>query len=290
MSSLCRGEISLFHAIPYQLFPNDSSRTPNEITGRMDDPIRLWIHIGLVGLGFLVFVASLILQCYKPLPYGKLSEVDGYWMVPLRLSWILAHIIPGFILFTITYFTGVHFDLPMNITLYCIFVVHYLIRGVANPIMSRYSEKRIAVWVPITILVTNAFFHYINAEFIGSVQYCQGYYYDPRFIVGALVFITGFVLNRVADFQLVCLRKNRSDRDYLIPKGVLFSLISCPNYVGEGLLWLGWAMMTWSLAGLVWWLFMEALLLSRARHAHNWYTNSFKNYPDHRKALLPFIF
>lgn len=286
----CDGNSSWLYGVPYLLFPNDPNQLPNPLTGRKDIPIRFWIHVGLVGLGFLLSVASLILQCWKPLPYGKHSNGDGSWMVPVRPSWILAHIIPGFILFTVTYFTGVHFNSPLNIALYCVFVIHYLFRAIASPLASKYSEKRITVWVPIAVLIGNAIFHYINAEFIGSVDYCRGYYYDPRFIIGAILFITGFLLNRVADLQLVLLRKSRNDRDYLIPRGVLFYLISSPNYFGEGLLWLGWAVMTWSLSGLVWWLFMESLLVPRAIHSHRWYENNFKNYPTLRKALIPFLF
>jgi len=236
----CGGNSSLLHGIPYDFFPGDDSQPPNPITGRMDTPVRFWVHIGLVSLGFLLSVGSLILQCWKPLPYAKLSNLDGPWMVPVRASWVAAHTIPGFILFPIPYFTGVHFNSPLNIALYCSFAIHYLLRGIVSPLASKYSERKITIWVPIIILLTNSFFHYLNAEFIGSVDYCRGYYYDPRFIAGALLFIVGFLLNRVADFQLMRLRDSRNDRDYLIPKGCLFYLISCPNYFGEGLLWLGW--------------------------------------------------
>ena len=292
MSSLvaCGGDISLQHGVPYLLFPNDSNQVPNPLTGRMDNHVRFWVHVGLVCFGFLLSLVSLILQCWKPMPYGKLSDGDGSWMVPVRPAWIAAHLIPGFILFTITYFTGAHFDSPLNIVLYCIFVIHYLARGIISPLASKYSERRITIWVPIIVLITNAFYHYINAEFIGSVNYCRGYYYDPRFIFGAILLVIGFFINCAADIQLMLLRKSRNDRDYLIPKGVLFHLITCPNYFGEGLLWLGWAVMTWSLAGIVWWMFISSLLVSRARHSHWWYKNNFKNYPSHRKALLPFIY
>lgn len=285
----CGGNLSLQHFIPYLIFPNDSNQLPNPITGNKDNVLRFWIHLGLVCFGFLFAVISILVQCWKPLPYGKLSEGDGSCTVYLRPSWVAVHIIPGFVIFTVTYFTGLHFDSPINIAMYLLFTVHYLTRGLLR-LISRYSQNKITVWVPLTVLLTNTYFHYVNAEFVGSVDYCSEYYYDPRFILGVILFMIGFVINRVSDIKLLFLRKSRRDRDYLIPNGILFYFISSPNYFGEGLQWLGWAVLTWSPAGLVWWLFLEALFLPRSRQAHIWYRNNFRNYPSHRKALLPFIY
>ena len=284
----CEGDVSLNHFIPYFIFPNDSNQIPNPISGDKDNVLRFWIHMGLVCFGFLIAVISILVQCWKPLPYGKLSDGGGFCNLPVRPSWVAVHIIPGFFIFTVTYFTGHHFNSPMNIAMYLLFTLHYLTRGVF-PLVSRYSHNKIPVWVTTSILLTNAYFHYVNAEFVGSVDYCRGYYYDPRFILGAIMFVIGFIINRASDVELLFLRKSRNDCDYLIPKGFLFYLITCPNYFGEGLQWLGWAMLTWSLAGLVWWLFLGALFLPRSRQAHSWYRNNFKSYPSHRKALLPFI-
>ena len=292
MNSLlpCEGNISFFHPIPYIFFPNDSNQKSNPFTGERDNNLRFWIHVGLVCFGFICAVISLVVQIWKPLPYGKFSEVSEPCQIPIRPSWTAVHIIPGFVIFTITYFTGSHYNSPLNIALYLIFVLHYLTRGVMS-LISRYSQSRISIWVAIVIFSSNVLFHYLNADFIGSVNYCRQYYYDPRFILGAVLFLMGFIINRVADIQLFFLRKSQKDHNYFIPRGMLFSTISCPNYFGEGLLWLGWAILTWSLAGLVWWLFLGAFLLPRSRQIHIWYRNNFnEDYPSRRKAILPFVY
>jgi len=67
------------------------------------------------------------------------------------------------------------------------------------------------------------------------------------FIAGLLVFITGMIINLWADSVLLSLR--RENEGYKIPRGGLFEYVSCPNYFGEIVEWLGWALMTWSLAG-----------------------------------------
>ena len=58
---------------------------------------------------------------------------------------------------------------------------------------------------------------------------------------------------------------------YYIPYGGLFELITCPNYFGELVEWLGWSLATWSPAGLVWALFSAATFIPRSWHNHNWY-------------------
>ena len=243
-----------------------------------------------MSFGFLIAIVSFFVQFWKPLPYGKHSDADGACNLPLRPTYIAINLIPGFVLFTVTYFTGLHFSSPINIVLFIIFVLHYLTRGIITPLLSRYSEKKLSIWVPAQIFLLNIFFHYINADFIGSVDYCAEYYYDPRFIIGAILFVVGFIINRISDTQVVFLRKSRRDPSYYIPKGFLFNLISSPHYFGEGLQWLGWAVMTWSLAGFVWWLYTESIFIPRSRHNHKWYKNQFINYPNRRKALVPFIY
>lgn len=287
----CDGEVSVLSGIPYLLFPNDTSRPVSPITNIRDNHIRFWIHISFVVVGFILAVVTFFAQVFKPAPYGKLAEGSERFRVPTRISFILSEIIPGIVLFTLTYFlSGQNFSGGVNVVFYCLFTVHYVHRGLIHPFVARYSRPRVPLWIPLSTTLANILYHYINAEFIGSAFYCNGYHYDPRFLIGIVLFVVGFVINRAADTQLACLRRSRKDQFYAIPKGPLFYLVSCPNYFGEGLQWLGWTIATWSLAGLVWWLFTEATFIPRARHNHQWYKEQFPHYPHHRKALIPFIY
>ena len=292
----CNGDqLTILHGIPYLLFANGTSVPPIlfGLVHLKDIRVRFWIHISLVIVGFLLAAVSFFVQLCKPIPYGKHLEGRPRCPVPVLISSVIAHLVPGFIFFTLAYFLeGIYFRNPINIVLYVLFVVHYVVKGLVMPILSRHSSSKISLWIPVATLLTNTFYHYLNAEFIGSVNYCNKYFYDPRFIVGALLFAIGFIIGRAADFQLIYLRlrESRKNKDYVVPKGFLFALVSSPNYFGEGLEWFGWALMTWSLSGLVWWLFVESTLITRARHNHNWYVVEFPNYPLHRKALIPFIY
>jgi protein-S-isoprenylcysteine O-methyltransferase Ste14 len=66
--------------------------------------------------------------------------------------------------------------------------------------------------------------------------------------------------------------------------------VTCPNYLGEIIEWLGFALATWSLAGLAFALYTAANLGPRALANHRWYRERFPDYPERRKALVPFLF
>jgi steroid 5-alpha reductase family enzyme len=111
---------------------------------------------------------------------------------------------------------------------------------------------------------------------------------DARFIVGVLLFITGYAINRWADSKLRRLR-GPGETDYKIPYGGLYKWISCPNYLGEIIEWFGWAIATWSIPGLAFAIWTLANLAPRARSHHIWYKTHFAAYPQERKALVPWL-
>ena len=77
---------------------------------------------------------------------------------------------------------------------------------------------------------------------------------------------------------------------YKIPQGGFYRWVSAPNYFGELLEWLGWAIATWSLAGFSFLVYTAANLGPRAITNHKWYLEKFDDYPEERKALVPFLF
>ena len=112
--------------------------------------------------------------------------------------------------------------------------------------------------------------------------------YSPQFIVGLLIFLFGYYINKRSDLILRGLRKN-GEHGYQIPRGGFYRFVSAPNYFGEILEWIGWAFLTWSLAGLTFAIWTTANLLPRAVSHHKWYKEQFDDYPEERKALIPFL-
>ena len=93
---------------------------------------------------------------------------------------------------------------------------------------------------------------------------------NPLFIIGIIIFLTGLTIHIQSDAALRMLRKTNGD-SYQVPHGILFKYVSSPNYTGEIFQWFGWALLTWSLAGLAFSAFTLANLAPRAYMNHKWY-------------------
>ena len=83
--------------------------------------------------------------------------------------------------------------------------------------------------------------------------------------------------------------KKKKGPGYHIPKNFLYKYISAPNYFGEIIEWIGWAILTWSISGVVFVFWVIANLFPRAIANHNWYKEKFDDYPKNRKAIIPGI-
>ena len=73
----------------------------------------------------------------------------------------------------------------------------------------------------------------------------NGVIQNEVFYIGMLVFITGFILEIIADMQKSRFRKNPDNKDQFIAHG-LWYYSRHPNYFGEITLWLGISMMSFS--------------------------------------------
>ena len=100
--------------------------------------------------------------------------------------------------------------------------------------------------------------------------------------------MSGAIINQHSDQILINLRK-KSDMGYSIPHGGIFNYISSPNYFGEIIEWLGFAIIANSLPAFSFFIWTFANLAPRALDNHRWYKDTFKDYPPERKAIIPFI-
>jgi len=254
-----------------------------------------WAHFGLVILGFILAVITCISQWIVPAPYGKHQRKAPGWgpEVPQRLSHMFSDSVTGIIMFSLVFFLFSEEESDkgvVNYVLYGIFIIHTLHRGLITPLTMRYKSPTVPLGITLGTIFPNALYQWLISNHIGVAGYDKDYCYDPRFIVGILMYFTGFIINRWADYKLRSLRSVKGCTGYYIPYGGLFDLIVMPNYFGELVQWIGWTIATWSLSGVVWTLFCAATFVARSRHNLVWYKEQFENYPSNRKALIPFLF
>ncbi len=113
--------------------------------------------------------------------------------------------------------------------------------------------------------------------------------FTPHFWVGTGIFAAGFVMHAHSDHIIRRLRKP-GESGYRVPEGGMFRWVGSPHYLGEIIQWSGWAILTWSLAGLAFALFTFCNLAPRAIANHAWYRDRFPDYPGERRILIPGIF
>ena len=166
--------------------------------------------------------------------------------------------------------------------------LHYIHRAFIYPFSRRGSSRQMPLAVISLGLIFNMMNGYLNGRYIFTFSggYTNHWLTDPRFVAGAALFIAGFAINRRADQILRNLRKP-GESGYKIAHCGLYRWVSCPNYLGEIVIWTGWAVATWSLPGLAFAIWTVANLAPRARSHHAWYRQHFPDYPQERKALVP---
>jgi 3-oxo-5-alpha-steroid 4-dehydrogenase 1 len=234
-------------------------------------------------LAALVFVALLVVAA----PYGR--HFRGGWgpSINNKLGWVVMEA-AAVLVFAICFMFGSNPNTVTTLVFFGLWEAHYLHRAFIYPFGLRSKSRGMPIIVVGFGLLFNTVNGYLNARYISTLSngYTNGWLGDPRFVAGGLLFITGFVINRWADQILHGLRQP-GESVYKIPYVGLYRWISCPNYLGEVIIWLGWAVATWSLPGLVFATWTVANLVPRARAHHAWYREHFPDYPPGRKALLP---
>jgi 3-oxo-5-alpha-steroid 4-dehydrogenase 1 len=180
--------------------------------------------------------------------------------------------------------------LEKSIASYVFFILwigHYFNRSIIYPIRQN-SPSKMPLLIPLLAFMFNIVNGFVNGYHLGFIQaYPLEYIYEWNFILGIILFVIGAIINIKSDNILLRLRSN--NKGYHIPNGFMFRYVSYPNYLGEIMEWVAFALMTWSLAGLSFAVWTIANLVPRAIAGHKWYKETFDNYPKNRKAILPHI-
>lgn len=220
-------------------------------------------------------------------PYGRHTRGGFGPGIPKRLGWALMET-PSVVVFAAIFLAGPHSGDLVPRVFATLWLLHYVQRAWLDPLWMGGTKGRT---MPLTVVLMGLTFNvlnsYLNARWISALgpAYPTRWLFDLRFLYGLMLFVGGFLVNRWADAVLH--RMRRAQADYAIPRGGLYEDISCPNYFGEIVQWVGWAILTWSLAGLSFAVFSAANLIPRAVAHHRWYQRQFPDYPRRRCAIFP---
>jgi len=234
---------------------------------------------------FALFV--FILLFYISAPYGKFLRKGWGPVIKTKWAWMVMEF-PSPALISILFILSDEKSFP-QVLFVLLWLSHYLHRTFVYPFRQSGSEKPYPFLLVIMAFVFNCLNGFVNGYGIFHLNsYNISWLISWQFISGIVLFITGFIINKTADGKLRRLR-TINPQEYTIPEGWLFKYISSPHYFGEIIEWAGWAVMTWSLPGLAFFIFTFANLVPRGVSSHRWYKARFPDYPPRRKAVIPFI-
>jgi 3-oxo-5-alpha-steroid 4-dehydrogenase 1 len=245
-------------------------------------------------LVLMVILAALVVWMLTVAPAGYGQYVGKRWgkTINNKVGWVIMEI-PVVIVFLIYWLASERTFETTPLVFFLLFNLHYCQRTFIFPLLIRGDDQ-----MPWSIIIFGMIFNTANAFMQGTWifflapdgQYTPAWLLTPQFIIGAAVFLAGFVINLHSDHIIRNLRKP-GDTAFHIPRGGMFRYVTAANYLGELTEWVGWAVMTWSWAGLVFAVWTFANLGPRAHTHHNWYIKKFGDeYPRDRKRMIPFVY
>jgi len=243
----------------------------------------LWIAWMVVAIAVVPYLLL------RPAPYGRHGRPGWGPAVSARWAWVLMEApspLGMLALFLLGHRPG---DIAAAAFL-ALWLAHYGYRAAIFPLLLPASARP----MPVAVLAAGAFFNVVNAFLNGywlfflAPPQTAGWLTSAAFLGGAVLFGGGFLAHVLADRELRQVRA-ATPGGYGIPRGLLFRLVSCPNYLGEIVEWSGFALATLSPGALLFAIWTAANLVPRALHHHRWYREKFPDYPRARRAVLPFV-
>jgi len=256
--------------------------------------IYLWVMTGIACITFIVLY-------FVEAGYGMLISKKWGKTINNKWAWFLMEV-TIFVLMCIMWLTSPQRWELVPMVFLLIFQIHYLQRALIYPFLIKGNSK-----MPIGIMFMGISFNILNAWMQGYwifniaytpeypalfVRYGTNWLLSAPFIIGVILFLAGFIINLHSDYIIRHLRKDPKDTKHYFPKGGLFKYVTSANYFGELLEWLGFAILTWSVSGLVFFIWTFANLVPRAHAIHKRYRQEFPEEFEGKnlKRVIPFVY
>lgn len=241
----------------------------------------------MLAIAVIVFVALYFINA----GYGMFN--NGKWgrSIGNRTGWVLMEA-PVFIVLIVLLALSGRKCMPVPVIITSFMLTHYFRRAFVFPFLFK-SKSR----MPLAIMAMGMIFNTLNGMIQGgwilylspADMYAAEWLSSPQFITGTLIFFAGMAVNIHSDRVIRNLRKPGDTKHYLPEKG-FYKYVTSANYFGEAVEWIGFAILTWSLAGVVFAVWTLANLVPRAHSIHIKYRQEFGEQVGRRKRIFPFIY
>lgn len=238
-------------------------------------------------IAVFVFIALYFIKA----GYGIFRTSSWGLSINNRLAWTLMEA-PVFVVMAVLWCRSGRTASLVPLIFFLLFQLHYFQRSFIFPLLLKGKSR-----MPLAIMLMGIVFNLLNGFMQGwwlfylapETRYTPDWLLTPQFIIGLLLFFTGMAINWHSDHIIRHLRRPGDTRHYLPSKG-MYRYVTSANYLGEIIEWAGWAILTWSLSGLVflWW--TVANLVPRANAIWHRYKEEFGDAVGNRKRVFPFLY
>lgn len=225
--------------------------------------------------------------------YGMMGSKKWGPAINNRLGWFIMEL-PAFACFAVIWALSPRGDDPAPCVMGALFELHYFQRTFIFPFLIRGKNQ-----MPLAIIAMGMVFNTINAYMIGGWLfylapvdlYTPHWLLSPLFFLGTFMFLIGMAINLHSDHIIRSLRSPGDSRHYIPTKG-MYRYVASANYFGETVEWVGFAILSWSVAGAVFALWTFCNLAPRARAIHKKYSVEFgESYTMlGRRYIIPFLY
>ncbi|MBR4219382.1 MAG: DUF1295 domain-containing protein [Bacteroidales bacterium] len=252
----------------------------------------------MIALAVVVFVALYFVEA----GYGMMISPKWGKAINNKIAWFLMEF-PIFLAMLILWYFSPHRMEATSIVFLLIFETHYFQRSLIFPWLMKGKKSQMSL----VVMFMGIAFNVLNAMMQGYWLFYEAYNVNPpaqfvqagakwfcswQFVLGLVLFIIGFVINLRSDYIIRHLRKDDNDTKHYLPKGGMFEYVTSANYFGELTEWLGFAILTWSVSGLVFFIWTFANLVPRANSIYKRYRQEFAEEMEGKslKRVIPFIY
>ena len=237
---------------------------------------------------FILCPIVLVSLLWTTAPYGRHHRPGWGPSLPARGAWFLMEL-PALLVLPALVLNSPVRNAPGAWIPTAMWLLHYGYRTLLFPGLMRSSGKTFPLLLVGFAIAFNLLNGYNNGVALIANGHAGAQPDSAHFLTGAVIFLAGFVVHSQSDHIIRTLRRP-GETGYQVPHNGLFRWVSSPQYLGEICQWIGWAIMTWSLAGAAFALFTACTLAPRAISNHRWYLARFPDYPAKRKILIPRLF